>query len=82
MPVGETVPTPPSIVTVVAFSVFQLSVELCPASIEAGSAVSVTVGGTVFTFTVMLNCELPLAPVAVNTYVVVTVGDIDALSLN
>ena len=82
VPVGETAPTPPSIVTVVAFSLFQLNVVLCPAKMDVGSAVNVTVGGTVFTFTVMLNELLPPAPVAVNTYVVVCVGDTEALSLN
>jgi len=67
----------PSIVTVAAPAVVQVSVELCPVTIVVGFAVKDTVGGV---DTVIVTCRVivPPAPLAVSVYVVVAVGDTGA----
>jgi hypothetical protein len=65
---------PPLAVQLVALALDQVSVLDCPAVIDVGSAVSVTVGaGT--TVTVVESVEVPPDPVQASRYVVVLVGD-------
>jgi hypothetical protein len=76
LPFVGCVPIPLSIVTLVAFVVDQVSVELCPALMLVGLAEKLTVGAGVepLTVTVAVAVVVPPAPVAVNVYVVVAVG--------
>jgi hypothetical protein len=74
---GETLPTPLSIVALVAFVVVHESVEASPALIVFGFAVSVHVGaegGEVVTVTVVSHVAVPPFPFTVSTYFVVAVG--------
>jgi hypothetical protein len=76
---GVTAPIPLSILKEVAFVVVQESVELSPACIDDGFALSVQVGrgGVTVTVTFAVQCTVPPEPVAVSVYVVVTVGVTD-----
>ena len=61
--------------TVVAFLLDQLSVELPPEAMVVGAAVMVMVGGTWFTVTMAVAVAVaPFAPLAVRVYVVVCAG--------
>jgi hypothetical protein len=73
-PEAETIPTPWSIETVLAFVVVHVKVEEFPAVMVAGEAESVAVGADICTVTVAIEVTEPLLPVAVRVYCVVAEG--------
>lgn len=73
-PVRGTVPTPWSILALVASVELHESVAESPDMIVSGDAVILTVGGS-FTVTVTLSVAVPPRPEAVIVYVVVIAGE-------